>query len=104
MSNAIGPRIGVEYYLEHHAFEPFLRRLAEQHLCREQWIAPYLASRGVFTSRDVSEWPEPLATISALFGREASIILNPVHVKVAFDGARPVAVKGYIYANYVWAA
>jgi len=102
LSEGIGPRIGVEYYLADDAFEPFLRRLTAQNLCKEQWIGAFTVSRGIFTKRRATEWPEPLATVSALSGREASIILKPVHIKVTYEAGQPTAVKGYIYGNYVW--
>lgn len=102
LSDGLGPKVGMEYYLKQDSWAPFLEDLAARGLCHRRWVAPLLAVKPSFygAAQAGDAWPEPLAQVEALTGRAMAIHGRFAHVKTVWERGAWRAAKAYLYGTY----
>ncbi len=101
LSDGLGPKVGVEYYLKEGAWRPFLEDLSRRGLCDARWVEPLLFEPQAYTAETAgADWPVPLADIEALTRRTMAIHGRMAHVKIVWERGAWRAAKAYLYGTY----
>lgn len=101
LSDGLGPKVGVEYYLEERAWRPFLEKLAADGLCRPRWVEPLLFPAKSYAAADCGEdWPQPLAALESITRRPCWIHSRLAHVKLVWERGAWRDAKAYLYGSY----
>jgi hypothetical protein len=101
LGDGLGPKVGMEFYLDEGAWRPFLDELVRRGLCRPRWVEPLLFPARAYGAADCGpDWPEPLAALESVTRRPAAVYSRLAHVKLVWERGAWRDAKAYLYGSY----